>query len=96
MMTTSTEVLRGGGRYGIIAVMGMELGAERRALVVEDDRDIQELLERILTTQGFTVTTVDNGPDGVEAVRTGSPTWSLSTSGSPDSTASRYAVGSDR
>lgn len=45
----------------------------RRALVVEDDEDIRSLIEFTLTTQGFTVTSVDSGLDGVEAVRNENP-----------------------
>lgn len=48
-------------------------GDERKALVVEDDEDIRELITFTLSTQGFTVTSVDNGLDGVEAVRTLDP-----------------------
>jgi DNA-binding response OmpR family regulator len=48
-------------------------GEIRRALVVEDDEDIRELITFTLSTQGFEVTSVDNGLDGVEAVRTLDP-----------------------
>jgi DNA-binding response OmpR family regulator len=50
--------------------MGPDSGAERRALVVEDDEDIRALIEFTLQTQGFAVTAVDSGLAGVEAVRT--------------------------
>ena len=45
----------------------------RRAVVVEDDRDIRELITHTLTDLGLEVTAVDTGPDGVEAVRTVNP-----------------------
>lgn len=45
----------------------------RTALVVEDDEDIRELINFTLSTQGFVVTAVENGLDGVEAVRTLDP-----------------------
>ena len=46
---------------------------ERRALVVEDDDDIRELLEFTLSTQGFQVTAVASGLAAVEAVRETQP-----------------------
>ncbi|WP_228943155.1 response regulator transcription factor [Nocardioides sp. Leaf374] len=46
---------------------------ERRALVVEDDEDIRALIELSLQSQGFAVTTVDNGLAGVETIRTLDP-----------------------
>lgn len=52
-----------------MASMGTDSGQERRALVVEDDEDIRALIEFTLQTQGFTVTAVDSGLAGVEAVR---------------------------
>ena len=48
--------------------MEHEVESERRALVVEDDDDIRELLEFTLSTQGFQVTAVASGLAAVEAV----------------------------
>ena len=48
-------------------------GDERRAVVVEDDEDIRELLEYTLTTQGFKVLAVGSGLEAVEAVRDTQP-----------------------
>jgi two-component system OmpR family response regulator len=45
----------------------------RRAVVIEDDRDIRELITHTLTDLGLTVTAVDSGPGGVDAVRTVDP-----------------------
>ncbi|GAA4753748.1 response regulator transcription factor [Nocardioides endophyticus] len=45
----------------------------RRAVVVEDDRDIRELIMHTLTDLGLEVTAVDSGPAGVEAVRAVNP-----------------------
>lgn len=42
---------------------------ERRALVIEDDEDIRELLEVTLESHGFAVESVDSGLAGVEAVQ---------------------------
>ncbi len=53
--------------------MGDGPGADRRALVVEDDEDIRALIEFTLQTQGFDVTAVDSGLAGVDAVRSGRP-----------------------
>jgi two-component system OmpR family response regulator len=49
--------------------MGTDSDVERQALVVEDDEDIRALIEFTLTTQGFAVTAVASGLEGVEAVR---------------------------
>jgi len=48
-------------------------GDERRAVVVEDDEDIRELLQYTLTTQGFKVLAVGSGLEAVEAVRETQP-----------------------
>jgi DNA-binding response OmpR family regulator len=53
--------------------MANESGPGRRALVVEDDEDIRELLEYTLSTQGFDVVAVDSGLAAVEAVRDNQP-----------------------
>jgi len=45
----------------------------RRAVVVEDDRDIRELITHTLTDLGLEVTAVDTGPGGVAAVRAVNP-----------------------
>lgn len=42
--------------------------AEQRAVVIEDDTDVRELLVDVLSSAGFAVVAVDNGDDGVEAV----------------------------
>lgn len=43
-------------------------GAVRRAVVVEDDGDIRELITHALSDIGLEVTTAETGPEGVEAV----------------------------
>jgi DNA-binding response OmpR family regulator len=53
--------------------MSTSPGHERKALVVEDDQDIRELISHTLATQGFVVTAVDTGLAGVEAVREHDP-----------------------
>jgi two-component system OmpR family response regulator len=53
--------------------MDSSSGDERRAVVVEDDEDIRELLEYTLTTQGFKVLAVGSGLEAVEAVRETQP-----------------------
>jgi DNA-binding response OmpR family regulator len=53
--------------------MSTSAGADRRALVVEDDEDMRSLIEFTLSTQGFDVMTVESGLAGVEAVRDHDP-----------------------
>jgi two-component system OmpR family response regulator len=51
-----------------------ERDPRRVAVVIEDDDDIRNLLETILTQGGFSVVSRSNGLDGIEAVRTFDPT----------------------
>ena len=49
--------------------MESELGmGERRVLVVEDDRDLADMMSWVLTAAGFKVTTASNGAAGLEAL----------------------------
>lgn len=48
-------------------------GLRRVAVVVEDDADIRNLLEAVLTQAGFETYTAADGPDGVEQVRAHDP-----------------------
>lgn len=55
---------------------GTELAAPpdtRRALVVEDDEDVRELIGFALTSQGFDVCSVDSGHAAIELVRSLDP-----------------------
>ena len=45
----------------------------RVAVVIEDDEDIRNLLETVLTQAGFQVIAASNGITGIEAVRRYSP-----------------------
>ncbi|MCU1575189.1 MAG: response regulator [Micrococcaceae bacterium] len=49
----------------------MTASDQRRAVVVEDDPDIRNLLGRILTKQGFAVVEAGTGAEGLAAVRAG-------------------------
>ncbi|MGN6326198.1 response regulator transcription factor [Pseudolysinimonas sp.] len=51
-----------------------ERETRRVAVVIEDDDDIRNLLETVLTQGGFEVVARSNGLDGIEAVRTFEPT----------------------
>jgi len=46
---------------------------ERTAVIVEDDSDIRDLLDTVLTQAGFTTVTAATGHEGVEAVRRTDP-----------------------
>jgi CheY-like chemotaxis protein len=43
--------------------------ARRAVLVVDDDRDIRETLEEILSYEGYEVATARNGADGLDKAR---------------------------
>ena len=43
------------------------------AVVIEDERDLRELTEIMLTQCGFSVVTADDGPSGIQAVRDHDP-----------------------
>ncbi len=51
----------------------MENGVDRRALVVEDDADIRELIQLTLSSQGFVVATASDGRAAVETARGSDP-----------------------
>jgi two-component system, OmpR family, response regulator len=51
-----------------------ERDTRRVAVVIEDDDDIRNLLETVLTQGGFEVVARSNGLDGIEAVRSFNPT----------------------
>jgi len=51
-----------------------ERDTRRVAVVIEDDDDIRNLLETVLTQGGFEVVARSNGLDGIEAVRAFAPT----------------------
>ena len=53
--------------------MSTSAGPERTALVVEDDADIRELIAHTLSVQGFSVTSAENGPRALDAVREHDP-----------------------
>ncbi|MFV4912136.1 response regulator, partial [Microbacterium lacticum] len=47
--------------------------ARQTAVVIDDDADVRDLLVQVLTSAGFHVLAVDNGFDGVDAVRAHDP-----------------------
>ncbi len=47
----------------------MEQGDARRAVIIEDDADIRQLLEAVLEQAGFATRSASNGIDGIEQVR---------------------------
>ncbi|WP_308209117.1 response regulator [Microbacterium sp. zg.B48] len=50
-----------------------QIATPATAVVIEDDPQVQTLLVEVLESAGFTVVAVDNGEDGVLAVRTHHP-----------------------
>ncbi|MDJ0350024.1 response regulator transcription factor [Cryobacterium sp. PH29-G1] len=53
--------------------MGIEDTAGRVAVIIEDDADIRNLLEAVLTQAGFETIATGNGLDGINAVRAHNP-----------------------
>ncbi|KGJ79673.1 chemotaxis protein CheY [Cryobacterium roopkundense] len=53
--------------------MGTETDERRVAVIIEDDADIRDLLEAVLTQAGFETVPTSNGLDGVRAVREHNP-----------------------
>jgi DNA-binding response OmpR family regulator len=51
----------------------MEPGNQWVAVIVEDDPDVRDLIDIVLTQSGFTTIVTENGTDGVEAVRKHNP-----------------------
>src|SRR5437762_3523448 len=45
--------------------------ASRTVLLVEDDDDVRDIIAEILQNHGFTVTTADDGLEGLEILRRG-------------------------
>lgn len=54
------------------------------ALVIEDDDDIRQLLELVLTQSGYSVTSAATGAAGIDALETQSPDLTLVDVGLPD------------
>jgi two-component system OmpR family response regulator len=51
----------------------MAVGSDWVAVIVEDDPDVRDLIDIVLTQSGFRTIVTQNGPEGVEAVRTHNP-----------------------
>ena len=51
----------------------MQPGSEWVAVIIEDDPDVRDLIDIVLTQSGFRTVVTENGPDGVEAVRQHNP-----------------------
>jgi two-component system OmpR family response regulator len=62
-----------GDPRGVPAPAGATVTAPERLLVVEDERDIRELLARSLRYAGFEVTAVGTGAEAVKAATRGQP-----------------------
>jgi two-component system OmpR family response regulator len=51
----------------------MEPGNQWVAVIIEDDPDVRDLIDIVLTQSGFTTIVTENGTEGVEAVRKHNP-----------------------
>ena len=51
----------------------MTEASRQTAVVIDDDADVRDLLVQVLSSAGFDVVAVDNGYDGVDAVRAHDP-----------------------
>jgi two-component system, OmpR family, response regulator len=51
----------------------MDPGGEWVAVIIEDDPDVRDLIDIVLTQSGFTTVVTENGTEGVEAVRRHNP-----------------------
>jgi DNA-binding response OmpR family regulator len=51
----------------------MEPGNDWVAVIIEDDPDVRDLIDIVLTQSGFRTVVAENGTDGVEAVRRSNP-----------------------
>jgi two-component system, OmpR family, response regulator len=51
----------------------MQAGNDWVAVIIEDDPDVRDLIDIVLTQSGFRTVVTENGPDGVEAVRQHKP-----------------------
>lgn len=48
-------------------------GADRTALVVDDERDLREVIAEVLAAEGYDVSTAANGREALDQARTASP-----------------------
>jgi two-component system OmpR family response regulator len=51
----------------------MQPGSDWVAVIIEDDPDVRDLIDIVLTQSGFRTVVSENGPDGVDAVRAHNP-----------------------
>lgn len=51
----------------------MQAGNDWVAVIIEDDPDVRDLIDIVLTQSGFRTVVTENGPEGVEAVRQHNP-----------------------
>src|SRR6478609_2960248 len=51
----------------------MQPGSDWVAVIIEDDPDVRDLIDIVLTQSGFRTVITENGTDGVEAVRKHNP-----------------------
>ncbi|GAB3199211.1 hypothetical protein GCM10027062_15120 [Nocardioides hungaricus] len=51
----------------------MQPGSDWVAVIIEDDPDVRDLIDIVLTQSGFRTIVTENGPEGVEAVRQHNP-----------------------
>jgi len=76
-------IIAEGARPELAEPQGVRAGPPRRIVVVEDNRDARETLERLLALDGHAVLTADDGPTGLERILSTRPEVALVDVGLP-------------
>ena len=63
----------GTGANRVVSLRPMQPGNDWVAVIIEDDPDVRDLIDIVLTQSGFRTVVTENGPEGVEAVRQHNP-----------------------
>lgn len=61
------------GTHCVVNIHHMQPGSDWVAVIIEDDPDVRDLIDIVLTQSGFRTIVTEDGPAGVEAVRAHNP-----------------------